>query len=105
MNKIDAKLEKNQDIPQEMYRTCPKILQKHVREENVKTIVNSEAVRNTIIENKKTQDKATETERSAIIYGLKEDDVKNSDNRIESDMAKLSNIIKNGINIQMPDMI
>ena len=36
----------------------------------------SEAVRNTIIKNKKTQDKETETERSAIIYGLKEDDVK-----------------------------
>ena len=36
----------------------------------------SEAVRTTIIENKKTQDKETETERSAIIYGLKEDDVK-----------------------------
>ena len=50
------------------------------REENEKTIVKSvsEAVRNTIIENKKIQDKETETEteRSAIIYGLKEDDVK-----------------------------
>ena len=65
----------------------------------------SEAVRNTIIENKKTQDKETETERSVIIYGLKEDDVKNCDNRIESDMAKLSKLIKNGIKIQMPDMI
>ena len=44
-----------------------------------KTIVKSvsDAVRNTIIDNKKTQDKETETERSAIIYGLKEVDVKN----------------------------
>ena len=65
----------------------------------------SEAVRTTIIENKKTQDKETETERSAIIYGLKEDDVKNYDNSIESDMAKISNFINNGIKIQTPDMI
>ena len=65
----------------------------------------NEAVRDTIIENKKTQDKETETERSTIIYGLTEDDVKNYDNRIKSDMAKLSNLIKNGIKIQMPDMI
>ena len=64
----------------------------------------SEAVRNTIIENKKTQDKETETERSAIIYGLKEDEVKNYDNRIESDMTKQSNLIKNCIKIPMPDM-
>ena len=71
---MEAKLEKKiDDIPQEMDRT-----KKHVREENEKTIVKSmsEAVRNTIIENKKTQDKATETERDAIIYGLQEDDVK-----------------------------
>ena len=90
-----------------MDRTYSKVLQKHVREENEKTIVKSvsEAVRNTIIENKKIQDKETETERSAIIYGLKEDDVKNYDNRIESDMDKLSNLIKNGIKIQMPDMV
>ena len=54
----------------------------------------SEAVRNRIRENKKTQDKETETERSAIIYGLNEDDVKNYDNRIESVMGKLSNLIK-----------
>ena len=33
-------------------------------------------------ENKKTQDKETETERSAIIYGLKEEDNKNDDNII-----------------------
>ena len=65
----------------------------------------SEAVSTTIIENKKTQNKETETERSAIIYGLKEDDVKNYDNRIESDMAKLSNLINNGIKIQMQDII
>ena len=108
MNKMEAKLQKKiEDIPQEMDRTYSKVLQKHVREENEKTIVKSvsEAVRNTIIENKKIQDKETETERSAIIYGLKEDDVKNYDNRIESDMDKLSNLIKNGIKIQMPDMI
>ena len=79
-----------------MDRTDSKVLQKHVREENEKTIVKSvsEAVRDRIIENNKTQDKEIETERSAIIYGLKEDDVKNSDNRIESDKAKLSNLIK-----------
>ena len=90
-----------------MYRTYSKVLQKHVREENDKTIVKSvsEAVRTTIIENKKTQDKETETERSAIMYGLKEDDVKNYDSRIESDMVKLSNLLNNGIKIQMPDMI
>ena len=108
MNKMEAKLEKKiEDIPQEMDRTYSKVLQKHVREENEKTIVKSvsEAVRNTIIENKKIQDKETETERSAIIYGLKEDDVKNYDNRIESDIDKLSNLITNGIKIQMPDMI
>ena len=52
----------------------------------------SEAVRDTIIENKKTQNKETETERSAIIYGLQEDDVKNYENKFESDMAKLSNL-------------
>ena len=102
-----AKLEKKiEHIQQEMDRSYSKVLQKHVREENEKTIVKSvsEAVRDTIIENKKTQDKETETERSAIIYGLKEDDVKNYDNIIERDMAKLSNLIKNGIKIQMPDM-
>ena len=105
---MEAKLEKKiDDIPQEMDRTYSNVLQKHVREENEKTTVKSvsEAVRDTIIENEKTQDKETETERSAIIYGLKEDDVKNDDNRIESDMAKISNLIKNGIKIQMPDMI
>ena len=98
---------KIEDIPQEMDRTYSKVLQKHVTEENDKSIVKSvsEAVRTTLIENKKTQDKETETERSAIIYGLKEDDVKNYDNRIDSDMAKLSNLINNGIKIQMPDMI
>ena len=104
MNKMEAKLERNmEDIPQEMDRTYSKVLQKYVREENDKTIVKSvsEAVRNTIIENKKTQDKETETERSAIIYGLKEDYVKNYDNRIESDMAKLSNLLNNGIKIQI----
>ena len=76
-------------------------------QKNDNTIVKSvsEVVRNTIIENKKTQNKETETERSAIIYGSKEDDVKNYDNRIESDMDKLSNLINNGIKIQMPDMI
>ena len=82
MNKMEAKLERKiEDIPQEMDRTYSKVLQNHVREENDKTIVKSvsEAVRTTIIENKKTQDKETETERSAIIYGLKEDDVKNYD--------------------------
>ena len=90
-----------------MDRTYSKVLQKHVREENDKTIVKSvsETVRTTIIENKKTQDKETETERSAIIYGLTEYDVKNYDNRIESDMVKLSNLINNGIKIQMPDII
>ena len=36
----------------------------------------SEAVRYAIIEDKTTQDKETETERSAVIYGLKEDNVK-----------------------------
>ena len=89
-----------------MDRTYSKVLQKYVREENEKTIVKSvsEAVRNTIIGNKKTQDKETETERSVIMYGLKEDDVKNYDNRIGSDMVKLSKLIKNGIKIQMPDM-
>ena len=108
MNKMEAKLERKiEDIPQEMDRTYSKVLQNHVREENDKTIVKSvsEAVRTTIIENKKTQDKETETERSAIIYGLKEDDVKNYDSRIESDMVKLSNLINNGIKIQLPDMI
>ena len=40
----------------------------------------SEAVRDTIIENKKTQDKETETEIFAIILGLKEDDVKTINN-------------------------
>ena len=108
MNKMEAKLERKiEDIPQEMDRTYSKVLQNHVREENDKTIVKSvsEAVRTTIIENKKTQDKETETERSAIIYDLKEDDVKNYDSRIESDMVKLSNLINNGIKIQMPDMI
>ena len=108
MNKMEAKLERKiEDIPQEMYGTYSKVLQKHVREENNKTIVKSvsEAVRTTIIENKKTQGKETETERSALIYGLKEDDVKNYDNRIESDMDKLSNLTNNGIKIQMPDMI
>ena len=108
MNKMEAKLDRKiEDIPQEMDMTYSKVIQKHVREENDKTTVKSvsEAVRNTIIENKKTQDNETETERSAIIYGLKEDDVKNYDNRIESDMAKPSNLINNGIKIQMPDMI
>ena len=108
MNKMEAKLERKiEDIPQEMYGTYSKVLQKHVREENNKTIVKSvsEAVRTTIIENKKTQGKETETERSALIYGLKEDDVKNYDNRIESDMDKLSNLTNNGIKIQMSDMI
>ena len=92
MNKMEAKLEKKIDIPQEMNRTYSKVPQKHVREENEKTIVKSvsEAVRNTIIENKKTQEKETETEKSAITYGLKEDDVENYDNRIESDMVRLS---------------
>ena len=108
MNKMEAKFERKiEDIPQEMDRTYSKVLQNHVREENDKTIVKSvsEAVRTTIIENKKTPDKETETERSAIIYGLKEDDVKNYDSIIESDMVKLSNLINNGIKIQMPDMI
>ena len=47
-----------------MDMTYSKVLQKHVREKNEKTIVKSvsEAVRNTIIANKKTQDKETETE-------------------------------------------
>ena len=43
------------------------------------------------------------------LYGLKEDDVRNDvrndDNRIGSDMTKLSNLINNGIKIQMPDII
>ena len=40
-----------------MDRTYSKVIQKHVREENDKIIVKSvsEVVRNTIIENKKTQ--------------------------------------------------
>ena len=108
MNKMESKLEKKiEDIPQEMDRTYSKVLQKHVREENEKTIVKSviQPVRDTIIENKKTQDKETEIERSAIIYGLKEDGVKNYDKIIESDMAKLSNLIMKSIKIQMPDII
>ena len=73
MNKMKAKLEKKvDDIPQETDRNYSKVLQKHVREENEKTIVKSvsEAVRYTIIENKKIQDKETDTERSSIIHGL-----------------------------------
>ena len=54
----------------------------------------------------KIQEKETETERSAVIYGLKDDDVKNYDNRErESDRTKLSNLINNCIKIQMPDII
>ena len=52
MNKMKAKLERKiEDIPQEINRTYSKVLQKHVREENDKTIVKSvsEAVRTTII--------------------------------------------------------
>ena len=53
--------EKINNIPQEMDRTYSKVLQNHVRDENKKTIVKSvsEAVRDTTIENKKTQDKET----------------------------------------------
>ena len=77
MNKMEAKLDKKY-IPQEMDRTYSKVLHNHVREENEKTIVKSvsEAVRDTIIEKKRTQDKETDTERSAIIFVLNEDDVK-----------------------------
>ena len=55
-----------------MDRTYSKVIQNH-REENERTTVKSvsEAGRGIIIENNKTQEKETETERSAVLYGLR----------------------------------
>ena len=79
------------------------MVERKTRKNILKSVIKAVRLRDTKIYKKKIL--ITETERSAVIYGLKEDDVKNYDNRIESDMTKLSNLVNNGIKIQMSDII
>eukprot|EP00794_Sanderia_malayensis_P010324 gene10324-11395_t len=102
--KLDAlptKLEKKlDDIPKEMYS---KALERNINGNDEKIASNIGAiVRDTLNEDKQMQEKEEETERSVVIHGIQEENVKNYDERLEIETEKISKLIKDGMKITVP---
>ena len=104
--KLDKISEKIDSLPVEMNKSYSKALEQNRNKDTEENIVSSvgKIVRTTINENKQEQDKEEEIERSVIINGMEEDDVKNYDERIANETEKVTNLINNGVKIQMPEI-
>ena len=107
---LPTKIENTLDnIPKEMDKmkeSYSRILEKNISEKNEEAIAQNVGmiVKNTLNENKQANEKEDEIEKSVIINCIQEEDIKNYDKRLESDRTKISELIKEGIQIPMPEI-
>ena len=96
---LQNKIEK---IPKHIDYSYSKVLQKNVEEHKEENIIQSvgDIVEEAMNKNKKEE----EIKRSVIIHKLEETHKNNFDDRMKADMNKLSELLEEGVKIQMPEI-
>ena len=103
LEKLPAELQnKIETIPKHIDNSCSKVLQRNMEEHKEENIIKSvgDIVEEAMNKNKKED----EIKRSVIIHKLEETHMNNFDDRMKADMNKLSELLEEGVKIQMPEI-
>ena len=103
LEKLPAELQnKIETIPKHIDNSYSKVLQRNMEEHKEENIIKSvgDIVEEAMNKNKKED----EIKRSVIIHKLEETHMNNFDDRMKADMNKLSELMEEGVKIQMPEI-
>ena len=103
LEKLPAELQnKIETIPKHIDNSYSKVLQRNMEEHKEEKIIKSvgDIVEEAMNKNKKED----EIKRSVIIHKLEETHMNNFDDRMKADMNKLSELLEEGVKIQMPEI-
>ena len=99
LDKLPKKLEeKLDDIPKELNKSYAKVTARNNSQDTELSVI----IKDAITENKHIQDKEQEREKSVVISSIEESEIKEYDERLEAETAKVTTLIEEGVKIKMP---